>query len=159
MRRAICPGSFDPVTNGHLDVITRAAKLFDEVIVSVVENPQKQSLFTLEERAEMLREACKHLPNVRVETFSGLLVKHAREIGAHVIVKGLRALSDFEYELQQAQTNQLQDPTVETVFLVTDVQYSFLSSSMVREVASLGGKLDGMVPPCVEQRLREKFAK
>lgn len=158
MRRAICPGSFDPVTNGHLDVIMRAAKLFDEVVVSVVKNPQKQPLFSLEERAQMIREACAGMPNVRVETFSGLLVRHAKEIGAQAIVKGLRALSDFEYELQQAQTNHRQEPTVETVFLATDVQYSFLSSSMVREVAELGGVVNGMVPLNVERKLRDKFS-
>lgn len=155
--RALYPGSFDPVTLGHLDIITRGAGLFGEVIASVVHNPQKKGLFSLEERAEMLRTATAHLPNVRVATFSGLLVKHVREMGATVVIKGLRAISDFEYELTQAHANRFLDSSVETLFIPTDVAYAFLSSSVVREIASLGGDVSGMAPPGVAQLVAERL--
>jgi pantetheine-phosphate adenylyltransferase len=154
---ALCPGSFDPVTNGHLDIIERAARHFDQVIVAVIRNPQKsQSLFSLEERQEMLHEATSHLDNVSIEFFKGLLVDFAREHGANTIIKGLRAVSDFDYELQMAQMNQrLAD--VDTFFLSTNPQHSFLSSSLVREVARFGGDVSSMVPKNVLARLDERF--
>jgi pantetheine-phosphate adenylyltransferase len=154
---ALCPGSFDPVTNGHLDIIERTARHFDDVIVAVIRNPQKaQSLFTLEVRQQMLAEVTGHLHNVRIDFFAGLLVEYAREQGANAIVKGLRAISDFDYELQMAQMNQrLAD--IDTFFISTSPQYSFLSSSLVREVARFGGDVSSMVPPSVAKRLDERF--
>jgi pantetheine-phosphate adenylyltransferase len=154
---ALCPGSFDPVTNGHLDIIERTARHFDNVIVAVIRNPQKsQSLFTLEERQEMLREVSGHLANVKVDSFRGLLVDYAREHGANAIVKGLRAVSDFDYELQMAQMNQ-RLAGIDTFFISTSPQYSFLSSSLVREVAKYGGDVSSMVPPVVAARLVRQF--
>ncbi len=158
MATALCPGSFDPVTLGHIDIIERSARHFDEIIVAVIRNPQKtQSLFTLEERQEMLKEATSHLHNVRIEFFTGLLVDFAREHGADAIVKGLRAVSDFDYELQMAQMNQRLSG-IDTFFLSTSPQHSFLSSSLVREVARFGGDVSGMVPEHVHQRLVEVFS-
>ncbi len=158
MATALCPGSFDPVTLGHLDIIERTARHFDEVIVAVIRNPQKtQSLFTLEERQEMLSEATSHLGNVRIEFFKGLLVDFAKEHGAQAIVKGLRAVSDFDYELQMAQMNH-QLSGIDTFFLSTSPQYSFLSSSLVREVARFGGDVSAMVPKHVHDQLVERFA-
>jgi pantetheine-phosphate adenylyltransferase len=155
---ALCPGSFDPVTNGHLDIIERTARHFDDVIVAVIRNPQKtQSLFTLEERQEMLASELAHLKNVRIEFFKGLLVEFAKERGAESIVKGLRAVSDFDYELQMAQMNQKLSG-IDTFFISTSPQYSFLSSSLVREVARFGGDVTGMVPPSIQTRLEERFA-
>jgi len=155
---ALCPGSFDPVTNGHLDIIERTARHFDDVIVAVIRNPQKTaSLFTLQERQEMLAEEIAHLANVRIEFFMGLLVEFAKDHGAESIVKGLRAVSDFDYELQMAQMNQ-QLSGIDTFFISTSPQYSFLSSSLVREVAKYGGDVSGMVPPKVAKRLKERFA-
>ncbi|HKA92282.1 MAG TPA: pantetheine-phosphate adenylyltransferase [Acidimicrobiia bacterium] len=157
MATALCPGSFDPVTNGHLDIIERTARHFDSVIVAVIRNPQKsESLFTLEERQEMLREVTAHLPNVRIDFFKGLLVDYAKEHGASAIVKGLRALSDFDYELQMAQMNERLSG-IDTFFISTSPQYSFLSSSLVREVARFGGDVTNMVPPAVAKRLNERF--
>ena len=157
MATALCPGSFDPVTLGHIDIIERAARHFDEVVVAVIRNPQKtQSLFSLEERQQMLKEATAHLANVRIEFFKGLLVEFAKEHGADAIVKGLRAVSDFDYELQMAQMNQ-QLTGIDTFFLSTSPQYSFLSSSLVREVARFGGDVSSMVPKHVNDRLLEKF--
>ncbi len=157
MTTALCPGSFDPVTLGHIDIIERAARHFDEVVVAVIRNPQKtQSLFTLEERQQMLKEATAHLDNIRIEFFKGLLVDFAREHGANAIVKGLRAVSDFDYELQMAQMNQRLSG-IDTFFLSTSPQYSFLSSSLVREVARFGGDVSGMVPQHVHDRLIEAF--
>jgi len=154
---ALCPGSFDPVTNGHIDIISRTARHFDDVIVAVIRNPQKaQSLFTLEERQEMLAEVTSHLPNVSIDFFTGLLVEFAKEHGANSIVKGLRAVSDFDYELQMAQMNQ-QLSGIDTFFISTSPQYSFLSSSLVREVAKFGGDVSSMVPPVVAKRLDERF--
>jgi len=156
MPDAIVPGSFDPVTNGHLDIIERAASLFDNVTVAVVVNPAKEPLFTLDERVEMLQEVCAHLPNVAVDSFEGLLVEYARQRGATVIVKGLRAVSDFEYELQMALMNRRLNPNVETVFMMTAAEHSYLSSSVVKEIARLGGSVEGLVPNSVKQRLRQK---
>ncbi|HXY93501.1 MAG TPA: pantetheine-phosphate adenylyltransferase [Acidimicrobiia bacterium] len=159
MAIALCPGSFDPVTNGHLDIIERTARHFDEVIVAVTRNPQKaQSRFGLEERQEMLREAVEHLGNVRIETLMGLVVDFARDFGAEAIVKGLRAVSDFEYELQMAQMNK-QLSGVDTFFISTSPEYSFLSSSLVCEVAKFGGDVSSMVPPGVATRLKDRFAR
>jgi pantetheine-phosphate adenylyltransferase len=158
MATALCPGSFDPVTNGHIDIVERASRYFDRVIVAVIRNPQKtQSLFTLEERQAMLAEEIAHLENVRIEFFKGLLVEFAKEHHAESIVKGLRAVSDFDYELQMAQMNQ-QLSGIDTFFISTSPQYSFLSSSLVREVAKYGGDVSGMVPPKVAKRLKERFA-
>lgn len=157
MATALCPGSFDPVTNGHLDIVERTARHFDDVIIAVIRNPQKaQSLFSLEERQEMLREVTAHLPNVRIEFFKGLLVEFAREHGAEAIVKGLRAVSDFDYELQMAQMNQRLSG-IDTFFISTSPQHSFLSSSLVKEVARFGGDVSSMVPPMVAKRLADRF--
>ena len=154
---ALCPGSFDPVTLGHLDIIERSSRHFDEVIVAVIRNPQKtQSLFSLEDRQQMLKEATQHLPNIRIEFFKGLLVDFARDHGVDAIVKGLRAVSDFDQELQMAQMNQRLSG-IDTFFLSTSPQHSFLSSSLVREVARFGGDVSGMVPKNVNDRLVETF--
>ena len=153
---ALCPGTFDPVTNGHLDVVGRAAELFESVIVAVLENPSKTPLFTLEERVELLEEAVREHPNVRVGSFRGLLVDHARAQGASVIVKGLRAVSDYEYEIQMAQMNQ-RIGSVETLFMPTNPRWSFLSSSLVKEVARLGGDVEGLVPDHVRKALVDRL--
>jgi pantetheine-phosphate adenylyltransferase len=154
---ALCPGSFDPVTLGHIDIIERASRHFDEIVVAVIRNPQKtQSLFTLEERQEMLAECTAHLSNIRIEFFKGLLVEFARDHGADAIVKGLRAVSDFDYELQMAQMNQRLSG-IDTFFLSTSPNYSFLSSSLVREVARYGGDVTSMVPAVVAKRLADRF--
>jgi pantetheine-phosphate adenylyltransferase len=154
---ALCPGSFDPVTLGHVDIIERSARHFDQVIVAVIRNPQKtQSLFSLEERQEMLTEALSHLNNIKIEFFKGLLVEFAKEHGADAIVKGLRAVSDFDYELQMAQMNQRLSG-IDTFFLSTSPRYSFLSSSLVLEVARFGGDVSSMVPKHVNDRLVELF--
>lgn len=158
MARALVPGSFDPVTNGHLDIIGRSAILFDEVIVAVARNASKTPLFTIEERVEMLAEVCRPWPNVSVSTFEGLLIHFALERGVTVIVRGLRAVSDFEYELQMALMNRRLSDQVETVFLMTGAEHSYLSSSIVKEIARLGGSVEGLVPDCVEQRLQQKVA-
>jgi pantetheine-phosphate adenylyltransferase len=152
MRRAVCPGSFDPVTNGHLDIIGRASRLFDEVIVGVLINQSKQGLFTIDERIAMLGEVSAPYPNVRVESFRGLLVHFCRDQGAAVVVKGLRAVSDFDYELQMAQMN-IGLAGVETLFMPTNPLYSFLSSSLVKEVAKWGGDVSPHVPDVVAERL------
>jgi pantetheine-phosphate adenylyltransferase len=154
----ICPGSFDPVTYGHLDIIERTSRHFDGVIIAVIRNPQKsQSLFTLEERQEMLHEVTAHLDNVRIEFFKGLLVDFAKEQGANAIVKGLRAVSDFDYELQMAQMNQKLSG-IDTFFLSTSPKHSFLSSSLVKEVARFGGDVSSMVPKTVLDRLADRFS-
>jgi pantetheine-phosphate adenylyltransferase len=155
---AIYPGSFDPVTNGHLDLIERAGRLFGRVVVSVLRNTEKTPMFTLKERVEMLRDATQMFPNVEVDTFDGLLVDYARQLGARILLRGIRAVSDYEYELQMALMNRRLEPQLETVFMLPAVEYSFLSSHLVRELARLGGPLTGMVPPAVEQRLRIKVA-
>ena len=157
MRRAVCPGSFDPVTNGHLDIVSRASLLFDEVVVAVGVNKSKNRLFDADERIEMLREVCAPYSNVKVDGFTGLLTDFCLEHGISAIVKGLRAVSDFDYELQMAQMNSsLTD--VETVFVPTSPEYSFLASSLVKEVAAFGGDVSGLVPPLVLERLGPKLA-
>ena len=157
MARVVCPGSFDPVTNGHLDVISRAAALHDEVVVAVLINITKKSLFTVDERVAMLTEVTKDLGNVRVERFHGLLVNFCTANGINAIVKGLRAVSDFEYEMQMAQMNYRLDK-VETLFMTTNPTYSFLSSSLVKEIAMYGGDVAGLVPDLVLDRLRARLA-
>ena len=156
MARALVPGSFDPITTGHLDIIARAARMFETVLVAVAPNSTKTPLFTLAERVEMIQMACAHLPNVSVDAFEGLLVEYAVRHGASVIVKGLRAVSDFEYELQMAMMNRRLNSAVETVFLMTEAEHSYLSSSIVKEIARLGGSVEGLVPSHVETRLRQK---
>jgi pantetheine-phosphate adenylyltransferase len=153
---ALCPGTFDPVTHGHLDIIGRAARAFDAVVVGVLENPSKQPLFSIGERVAMLEEACSAMPNVKVAGFAGLLVDFARSEGATVIVKGLRAVSDYEYEIQMAQMN-LRLGDLETLLMPTNPKWSFLSSSLIKEVARFGGGVDGLVPDDVATRLRERL--
>lgn len=153
---AIYPGSFDPVTNGHLDLIERGAKIFDRLIVAVLSNLEKTPLFTVEERIEMLREATRRWSNVEVDVFAGLLVDYARKRNATVILRGIRAISDYEYELQMAMMNRKMGPNLETVFMIPAEAYSYLSSRLVREIARLGGSVEGLVPPEVELRLRAK---
>lgn len=156
---AVYPGSFDPITNGHLDLIERGARLCDRLIVAVLGNENKQPLFTVEERMEMLREVVAEYPNVEVDTFGGLLVEYARRKNATAIVRGIRAISDYEYELQMALMNRRLCPEVETVFLMAGEAYSFVSSRIVKEVIRLGGNLAGLVPPSVEVRLRNRVLK
>ncbi len=156
MHKAVCPGSFDPVTNGHLDVFARAAALADEVVVAVLVNQRKSSLFTVDERIELLREVLRPYPNVVVDSFAGLLVDYCRDRGIKAIVKGLRAVSDFDYELQMAQMN-YRLAGVETLFVSTNPLYSYLSSSLVKEVAAYGGDVQGLVPPLVLERMRERL--
>jgi pantetheine-phosphate adenylyltransferase len=156
VRRAVCPGSFDPVTNGHIDIISRASSLFDEVTVAVLVNKSKKSLFSVEERIDMLGEVCGGFGNVTIDAFHGLLVDFCQERDIHAIVKGLRAVSDFDYELQMAQMNSsLAD--VETVFVPTSPEYSFLASSLVKEVATFGGDVSPLVPPLVLDRLSARL--
>ncbi|NYH81039.1 MULTISPECIES: pantetheine-phosphate adenylyltransferase [Actinopolyspora] len=157
MRRAVCPGSYDPVTNGHLDIIERAAGLFDEVTVAVLVNKSKKSLFDVDERIEMLREVSKPWPNVVVDSWHGLLVDYCKANGIGAIVKGLRAVSDFDYELQMAQMNQRLSG-VETLFMSTNPLYSFLASSLVKEVATYGGDVSNLLPPKIERRLLDRLA-
>ncbi|MFY0546122.1 pantetheine-phosphate adenylyltransferase [Brevibacillus sp. H7] len=157
MRIAVCPGSFDPVTYGHLDIIHRGAKIFDKVIVAVLINSKKESLFTVEERVELLRQATADLPNVEVDSFNGLLIDYMRKRQAKVLIRGLRAVSDFEYEMQVASINKKLDDDVETFFMMTSNQYSYLSSSIVKEVARFKASVSDLVPPVVEQALRTKF--
>lgn len=157
MKRAIYPGSFDPVTLGHLDVIERASKLFDQLTIGVLNNSAKIPLFSVEERVKMLEEATKDLPNVEVKSFSGLTVDFARECGANGVVRGLRAITDFEYELQIAQLNRVIAPEIDTVFLTTSLQYAYLSSSSVKEVAGYGGDISKFVTPQVEEEVHKKL--
>ena len=159
MRLAICPGSFDPVTNGHLDVIQRAARLFDKVVVLVAVNAGKHGVFSHEERCDMLRRATAHLPNVEVDSYEGLLADYARERHAAAIVKGLRAMSDFEYEFQMALANKKLNPQVETLFLTTSAEHMYLSSSMVRQIASMGGDISDFVPSIIHDDIVERLAK
>lgn len=153
---ALCPGTFDPVTNGHLDIIERAARRFDALVVGVLDNPAKRPLFGAEERVSLLKEATHHLPNVEVDAFTGLLVEFVARRGADVVVKGLRALTDFDSEMQMAQMNHSL-AGVETLFITTAPQWSFLSSSLVKEVAGFGGDVSALVPPVVAERLRERL--
>ena len=156
MIRAIYPGSFDPVTYGHLDVIKRSSKLVDELIVGVLNNNAKTPLFSVEERVRMLNEVTKDLPNVKVIPFEGLLVDFARKMGAKMVIRGLRAITDFEYELQMAQTNHKMESEVETVFLTTSLEYSYLSSTTVKEVAAFGGDISQFVPSIVMENIEKK---
>jgi pantetheine-phosphate adenylyltransferase len=153
---AIYPGSFDPVTNGHLDLIERGANIFERLIVAVLRNAEKEPLFNLAERLEMLREVTRSLPNVEIDAFDGLLVEYARRRGGRVLLRGIRAVSDYEYELQMALMNRKLEPRIETVFMMPAEAYSYLSSRLVREIARLGGPVNALVPPAVEQRLRAK---
>ena len=158
MKRAIYPGSFDPVTYGHLDVIRRAAKIFDGLTVSVLNNKLKTPLFSVEERVKILQEAVKDIPNVEVESFSGLLVDYAKSRDIHVVIRGLRAITDFEYELQNAQTNaKLSNGALDTIFLTTSLEYAYLSSSSVKEIASFHGDISMCVPEFVAQRVYQKY--
>ena len=158
MNRALYPGSFDPMTLGHLDIIKRASLMFDELIVAVLDNTQKTPLFSTDERVKILQEATKDMPNVKVDYFRGLTVDYCIKNNLHIMVRGLRAVTDFEYELQIAQTNRkISDNRVDTVFLTTDLQYSYLSSSTVKEIAKYGGDVSHSVTPYVEAALKEKF--
>ena len=159
MRRALYPGSFDPLTNGHLDIITRAAAMVDELVVAVVCNPSKSPLFSLEERQEMLRACLQGIPNVRVGSFEGLLVDYMQQLNANIIVRGLRAVSDFEFEFQMALMNRNLAPNVDTIFLTCAPVYTYLSSSAVKEVASYGGKISDLVPEIVERQLVAKLSR
>ena len=158
MKAAIYPGSFDPVTFGHLDVIKRASEIFDELIVSVLNNTQKSPLFSVEERVKILEEATKDLPNVKIDSFSGLLIDYAKEKNIHVAVRGLRAITDFEFELQISQTNmKLSKGELDTIFLNTSLEYAYLSSSSVKEIASFNGDISQCVPDFVEKLIYEKY--
>ena len=157
MSKAIYPGSFDPVTLGHVDIIHRAAKMFDSLTVSVLNNSEKTPLFSVDERVKMLREVCKDLSNVKIDSFSGLTADYALRSGTDVIIRGLRAITDFEYELQMAQTNRKILPTLDTVFLTTSLEYAYLSSSIVREVASYGGDIHEFVTPDIAEKVYSKL--
>lgn len=159
MKIGIYPGSFDPITLGHLDVIERSSKIVDKLIIGVLNNSAKKSLFTPDERVEMIREVTKHIPNVEVESFSGLVVEYAELKQANILVRGLRAITDFEYELQIAQVNHKQNPNVDTIFLTTAVEYSYISSSLVKEFASYGSDVSQFVPPLIVEKLKDKYKK
>ncbi|MEO2074928.1 MAG: pantetheine-phosphate adenylyltransferase [Bacillus sp. (in: firmicutes)] len=154
---AVCPGSFDPITYGHLDIIRRGAKVFDMVYVVVLNNSAKNPLFTVEERIDLINEVTKDMPNVKVDEFAGLLVDYAKSVNANAILRGLRAVSDFEYEMQITSMNRVLNEDIETFFIMTNNQYSFLSSSIVKEVAKYNGNISELVPPIVERELQKKF--
>ena len=156
---AVVPGSFDPITNGHLDIIKRAADVFDVIYVAVLNNSSKNPLFSIDERMELIKEVTKEIPNIRIESSTGLLVEYAKAKNAKAIVRGLRAVSDFEYEMQITSMNRYLDESIETFFIMTKNQYSFLSSSIVKEVARYGGTVTGLVPEIVENALLEKYNK
>lgn len=157
MRVAVYPGSFDPITNGHLDIVQRGARVFDRVVVAVLHNSQKNPLFSVEERTRLIQEVTRDMENVEVDSFDGLLVDYVHQRGAQVVIRGLRAVTDFEYELQFASMMRKLDSRVETLFMMTNNQYSFLSSGIVKEVASGGGDIKGLVPEAVEQALAGKY--
>ena len=157
MKRAVYPGSFDPITFGHLDIIERSAKMVDELVIGVLCNSTKNSLFSLEERVNMIKEITKDIPNVKVEAFEGLLVDYMRQIEASIIIRGLRAVTDFEYELQIAQTNHVLKDDVETIFLITNLKYSYLSSTVVKEIASYGGDISKFVPEEIIDCIYKKY--
>lgn len=156
-RIAICPGSFDPITNGHLDIIERGSKLFDEVYVVLLNNTQKRPFFSVEERIDLIREVTKHIPNVLVDVHVGLLVEYAEKVNACAVIRGLRAVSDFEYEMQITAVNKKLMDELETIFIMANSTYSFISSSIVKEVASFGGNLDGLIPAQVQIAFQKKF--
>lgn len=156
-RIAIYPGTFDPVTNGHVDIAKRGLKLFDRIIVAILNNPVKKTLFSVEERVEMLEESFKNFPDIEIDTFEGLLVEYAARRKSRAVLRGMRAVSDFEYEFQLALMNRRLNREVQTVFLMTGLRWIFTSSSIIKEAASFGGDIDGMVPPFVHQKLKEKF--
>ena len=158
MKTAVYPGTFDPVTYGHLDVILRASKLFDRVIVGVLHNSSKSPLFSVEERVKMLEDVTSYLPNVEVRSFGGLLVDFVHQCRADVIVRGLRAITDFEYELQMAQTNRVIAPDIDTIFLTTNLKYSYLSSSIVKEIAGYQGDISEFLHPAIAEKVRERLA-
>ena len=159
MKRAIYPGSFDPVTFGHIDMIERSAKIVDELVVAILVNSAKNPLFSVEERVSILREIPGHVPNIKITSFHGLLIDYARKVDASIIVRGLRAVTDFEYELQIAQTNRIVDDRVDTVFLTTSLEYAYLSSTIVKEVASYGGDISHFVPEQLIDRIYAKFSR
>ncbi|MFC1517658.1 pantetheine-phosphate adenylyltransferase [Candidatus Margulisiibacteriota bacterium] len=159
MIKAIYPGSFDPITSGHLDILERADKLFDEVTIAVIENPDKGTLFSVQERVDLIKKSTQHLKHIKIGSFSGLSVDYAAEKKATVLIRGLRAVSDFDYEFQMALTNRKMAPGLETVFLMTDHRHSYLSSSLVRQIARLGGKIKDLVPEVVEKALAQKVQK
>lgn len=158
MRIAVYPGSFDPITNGHLDIIERAAKVYDKVVIGVLNNSNKKPLFTVDERAELIQRVTIHIPNVEVDTFSGLLVDFAQAKNASVIVKGLRTVADFEYEFQMALLNKALNSDFETMFMMTDTKYSYISSSMIKEVAKYHGQLEGLVPNSIIRDIKDRFS-
>ena len=157
MIRAIYAGSFDPVTKGHLDIMVRSSRVVDELIVGVLNNRAKSPLFSVEERVNMLKEVTKEYSNIRIRSFTGLLVEFARECEAHIIVRGLRAITDFDYELQMAQTNRIMNPSLDTMFLTTSLEYAYLSSTTVKEVAAYGGDISAFVPSYVEEKIRSRM--
>lgn len=157
MRRAIYPGSFDPVTFGHIDMIERSVKIVDELVVAILNNSAKNPLFSVEERVSMLKEITNHEPNVKIQFFDGLLIDYAKKIGATIIIRGLRAVTDFEYELQIAQTNRIVNSEIDTIFLTTSLEYAYLSSTIVKEVASYGGDISHFVPEQLIPQIYEKF--
>jgi len=160
MRRAVFPGSFDPLTNGHLDILQRSAPLFDEIVIAILNNPEKHPMFSVEERCEMIEECLASIStdhcNMQVDSFSGLTVDFARAKGATAIIRGIRAVSDYEYELRMALMNRRLDPAIETVFLMADEEYSYVSSTLMKQVFELGGRVEGLIPELVESRMREK---
>lgn len=156
-RIAVCPGSFDPITNGHIDIIQRGAKVFDVLYVAVMNNSSKNPLFSVDERVQLIKEVTSHIPNVKVDTSEGLLIDYAKKINADAIIRGLRAVSDFEYEMQITSMNRVLDDYIETFFIMTNNQYSFLSSSIVKEVAKYDGNISELVPPLVERALKNKY--
>jgi pantetheine-phosphate adenylyltransferase len=157
MKRAIYPGSFDPLTYGHLDIIERSSKMFDELHVAVLKNNAKNPLFSADERVSMIKEITSHLPNVTISSFDGLLADYAGQIEANIVVRGLRAVTDFEYELQIAQTNHVVNPNIDTIFLTTSLEYAYLSSTIVKEVASYGGDISKFVPSEIIAKIYQKF--
>ena len=157
MTKAIYPGSFDPVTFGHIDIIQRAAQMVDELTVSILSNKVKSPLFSVEERVNMLKEVTKEIPNVKIDSFSGLLIDYAKSLNATIVVRGLRAITDFEYELQFAQTNRKLAPKIDTIFLFTSLEYAYLSSTTVNEVASFGGDILEFVPPAIAKEIYKKY--
>ena len=159
MRIAICPGSFDPVTKGHLDIIERSAKLFDKLIVLVVVNPTKSLMFTAEERVAYLQQVTQHIPNVEIDSYKGLLADYAAKVGACTLIKGLRAVTDFEFEFQQALTNKKLNPELETMFMITDANYMYLSSSIAKQVAYFGGDISDFIPACIHGDILEQMTK